>query len=141
VDAAERDVVEIEPDPDGGLDETTADSFRVLPDSGGVGRYGDDLPRREHGLWLATLGAGLVMLFAAIANAPGLPLAAFCACVVLAGAALLLIWSSRVRNVRERARCVDRLELAEDAYVLDVCCGRGIILVEAARRVPDGLAV
>jgi arsenite methyltransferase len=137
VDAAERDVVEIDPAPDG----TRVDAFQVLPDSGVVGSYGDDFPRVELGLWLATLGAGLVMLFAAIANAPGLPLAAFCACIVLASAALLLIWSSRVRNVRERVRCVDRLELADDAYVLDVSCGRGIVLVEAARRVPDGLAV
>ena len=139
MDAAERDVAEN--DAGGGVGVTTADATQVLPDSGVVGSYGDDFPRVERGLWLATLGAGLVMLFAAIANAPGLPLAAFCACVVLAGAALLLIWSSRVRNVRERARFVDRLELAEDAYVLDVSCGRGIILVEAARRVPDGLAV
>lgn len=139
--AAERDVAEIDADVDGGIDDPTADGVQVLPNSGVVGSYGDDFPRVERGLWLATLGAGLVMLFAAIANAPGLPLAAFCACVVFAGAALVLIWSSRVRSVRERARCVDRLELADDAYVLDVSCGRGIILVEAARRVPDGLAV
>jgi len=141
VDAAERDVAEIGGDPDAGGNDGSADGVQVLPDSGVVGSYGDDFPGVERGLWLATLGAGLVMLFAAIANAPGLPLVAFGACVLLAGAALVLIWSSRVRNVRERARFVDRLELADDAYLLDVCCGRGITLVEAARRVPDGLAV
>jgi len=107
-----------------------------------VADYGIDAQRAVVRLGLGSLGAGLVMVFGAIANAPSwLALTAFASCVVLAMAALVLIWSSRVGRLRERIRSVDRLELDEDSYVLDAGCGSGMVLVEAARRIPEGLAV
>jgi len=109
------------------------------------------LPRIDYGIdaWstvvrlaFGAFGAGLVMLLAAIAHAPGwLSLGAFGACAVLAIGALVLVWSSRVGKLRERVRLVDWLELVPDACVLDAGCGSGVMLVELARRTPEGLAV
>jgi arsenite methyltransferase len=128
-------------DVDGSGSDVAHDEPQVLVDIGVIGDYGIDNPRAVRILFLATIGAGLIMLFAAIANAPGLPLAAFGACVLFAVSALSLIWSSRVGRVKERVPGIDRLDLAETSYVLDAGCGRGIMLVEAAHRVPEGLAV
>lgn len=59
--------------------------------------------------------------------------------VLLGGAAHL--WSSRVGKIREVRRMVAALPWRGDELVLDVGCGRGLALVEAAKRVPSGLAV
>jgi SAM-dependent methyltransferase len=107
-----------------------------------VADYGIDAQHTVVLLGLGSFGAGLVMAFGAIANAPTwLSLGAFASCVALAIAALVLIRSSRVGRLRERIRFVDRLELDDDSYVLDAGCGTGMVLVEAARRIPEGLAV
>lgn len=104
--------------------------------------YGIDSPSTVVRLGALATGAGVVMLFSAIASAPSwLSLGAFGACIVLALAALALVWSSRVSKLRERIRCVDQLDLDEDSYVLDAGCGTGAVLVEAAYRTPEGLAV
>jgi ubiquinone/menaquinone biosynthesis C-methylase UbiE len=84
----------------------------------------------------------MVMLFAAVAHAPDwLTLGAFATCVVLGMGALVLTWSSRVGKLRERVRLVEWLDLRPGAYVLDVGCGTGLVLIEAAKRTPTGLAV
>jgi len=112
--------------------------------AGGAPRvdYGIDAERAVTGLAYGSLGAGSVMVFGAISHVPvGMSIAAFAACVALALAALTLTWSSRVGKVRERLRLVGWLELPADAYVLDAGCGPGAVLVEAAHRNPEGLAV
>jgi SAM-dependent methyltransferase len=48
---------------------------------------------------------------------------------------------SKVAKIRERVRLVDAAGLRDGEAVLDIGCGRGLLLVEAARRVPTGLAV
>jgi SAM-dependent methyltransferase len=104
--------------------------------------YGIDSWSTVVRLGYASFGAGLVMLLAAIAHAPtGLTFVAFVVCTVLAISALVLVWSSRVGKLRERVRLVDWLDLSPDAYALDAGCGTGVVLVELARRVPEGLAV
>jgi ubiquinone/menaquinone biosynthesis C-methylase UbiE len=62
-------------------------------------------------------------------------------CVLLGMGALVLTWSSLVGKLRERVRLVEWLALRPDAYVLDAGCGSGLVLVEAAKRMPAGLAV
>ncbi|HMF04250.1 MAG TPA: class I SAM-dependent methyltransferase [Acidimicrobiia bacterium] len=48
---------------------------------------------------------------------------------------------SKVSKLRERVRVLDAARLDGHETVLDVGCGRGLLLVEAARRLPDGRAV
>lgn len=48
---------------------------------------------------------------------------------------------SRFGKTRERDRLLDKLDWKGDERVLDVGCGRGLVLVGAARRVANGSAV
>lgn len=51
-----------------------------------------------------------------------------------------MIWSSRVGKLRVRNRLVDSLELRGDETVLDVGCGRGLLLLGVAKRLRTGRA-
>jgi len=53
----------------------------------------------------------------------------------------LMLWGSKVGKLRERERLLDSLELRGDEIVLDVGCGRGLLLNGAARRLPRGKAI
>jgi len=59
----------------------------------------------------------------------------------LLGIAALLVLSSRVGKLRERDRLLDNIELRGHERVLDVGCGRGLLLNGAAKRLTDGHAV
>lgn len=76
------------------------------------------------------IGSGAHSLAAAIG-----PWVAALAFGVTAG---LMISSSRKGKLRLWAEVLDQLELTGDELVLDVGCGRGLVLVEAARRLPAG---
>jgi ubiquinone/menaquinone biosynthesis C-methylase UbiE len=65
---------------------------------------------------------------------------AFWGVVGLAQAGLMLR-SSRVGKLRERDRLLDGLPWRGDERVLDVGCGRGLLLIGAARRLSTGRAV
>jgi SAM-dependent methyltransferase len=52
-----------------------------------------------------------------------------------------MLWSSKVGKVRDRERLLDRLTWKGDERVLDVGCGRGLLLVGAARRLTAGKAI
>ena len=52
-----------------------------------------------------------------------------------------MIWSSRVGKVRERERLLDTLSWRGDEQVLDLGCGRGLMLIGAALRLHTGRAV
>lgn len=71
--------------------------------------------------WLFWVGVGIFFSFA-----------------VLTG---LHLRYSKVSKLHERARVLDAAHLDGHETVLDVGCGRGLLLVEAARRLPDGRAV
>ncbi len=53
----------------------------------------------------------------------------------------LLVLSSRVGKLRERDRLIRSIELHGDERVLDVGCGRGLLLIAAAKHLSGGLAV
>jgi arsenite methyltransferase len=55
--------------------------------------------------------------------------------------ALAMLWYSKVGKLRERERLLDRVPWHGDEGVLDVGCGRGLLLVGAARRLSTGRAV
>lgn len=54
---------------------------------------------------------------------------------------LLMFYGSRIWKVRERDRLLDRLQWQGDERVLDLGCGRGLMLLGAARRLTSSLAI
>jgi SAM-dependent methyltransferase len=99
------------------------------------GDYGIDAPGMVRGLALLGLACGALAF-----NGPrlrGLTIPA----AVLLGNSALLVWSSRVGKRGVVVRMLDALELRGDERLLDVGCGRGLVLIEAAKRLPDGRAV
>jgi ubiquinone/menaquinone biosynthesis C-methylase UbiE len=55
--------------------------------------------------------------------------------------AVAMLLSSKVGKMRERDRMLDAVRWRGDERVLDVGCGRGLLLIGAARRLPSGTAV
>ena len=55
--------------------------------------------------------------------------------------ALLMVWSSRVGKLHVRRSLIDSLQLHGDETVLDVGCGRGLLLIEAAKHLSSGKAI
>jgi SAM-dependent methyltransferase len=55
--------------------------------------------------------------------------------------AIWMIWSSKVGKIRERERLLARIPWTGREHVLDVGCGRGLMLVGAAKRLTTGKAV
>jgi SAM-dependent methyltransferase len=65
---------------------------------------------------------------------------------ILAGGSMLvtslfMIWSSKVGKLRKREMLVEGLGLKGHETVLDVGCGRGLLLNEAAKHLPQGKAI
>lgn len=60
--------------------------------------------------------------------------------LVLAAAGLAMYSSSRRGKLMIRDRLLDELALREDERVLDVGCGRGLLLIGAAKRLSTGKA-
>jgi len=110
--------------------------------------YGLDAPGAVRGLLFAGLAAVIIgFLFArwaTHANARSLLGFAFAientgiAC--LTGAALMLV-SSYFGKFRVRDSLIRNLRLRGDETILDVGCGHGLLLINAARRLPHGRAV
>jgi SAM-dependent methyltransferase len=53
---------------------------------------------------------------------------------------VVMIWSSRVAKLKLRDRILDSLSWRGDESVLDVGCGRGLLLIGAAKRLKSGKA-
>ncbi len=54
---------------------------------------------------------------------------------------LLMIWSSKAGKLRKRQMLIDSLQLKGNETVLDIGCGRGLLLNEAAKHLPFGRAI
>jgi arsenite methyltransferase len=119
-------------------------SARLAPVSdpdGPVGDYGIDAPEVVRKLALGAAALLFVTLLSAILNVVPLMTVSFVGTVLLGLVALLMVRSSRVGKLRERERIFDDLDLDGHERVLDVGCGRGLLVVEAAHRLTDGHAV
>jgi arsenite methyltransferase len=52
-----------------------------------------------------------------------------------------MVWESKVGKIRSRDRLLQRIPWTGDEHVLDVGCGRGLLLIGAAKRLTTGKAV
>jgi len=99
-------------------------------------RYGVDAPP-----FPAVLGAaGVACCLAAARRRPGRIAMAAAGAVLLANAGVYLHTTLRGK-LRIWERELDRAGLRGDEQLLDLGCGRGAVLIEAARRLPQGRAV
>lgn len=97
--------------------------------------YGLDAPGVVYAL---ALGGVLCLAAAGLFHVAG---GLLFAGVVMAGEAALMTWSSRRGKLRERDRLLDLISWRGNERVLDIGCGRGLLLLGAARRLSSGRAV
>ena len=110
--------------------------------AGGRGRYGIDggfIGVSVFALVLA--GAAATGVWAARHRRPGLAAWACVAGAAVTGSAASYLYSTGRGKLSVWAQVLDELSLHGDEHVLDVGCGRGAVLMLAARRLPGGRAV
>jgi arsenite methyltransferase len=103
--------------------------------------YGLDAPGVVRGFAIAGVALALVTIVLVIAGLPIAPELFALAAVMFLATVAAMIHSSRRGKLLERDRLLDGLRLRGDEDVLDVGCGRGLLLLGAARRLPHGRAV
>lgn len=109
--------------------------------------YGLDAPGVVRNLFAS--GAACLLLWASAALGLwsgvlfGIPVAVmgFFSGLSLTATGVLMVWTSKVGKLRSRERLLDAIPWRGDEVVLDVGCGRGLMLVAAARRLKTGRAV
>ena len=100
-----------------------------------IANYGLDAPGFVRNLGI--IGVVSILVGAVV---PGVRPALFTGTVFVVQTAYM-VWGSRVGKRRQRDRLLDMVSWRGDESVLDVGCGRGLLLIGAARRVPRGRAV
>jgi len=102
--------------------------------------YGIDAPNILVGLFAASAISLFVGFFFAAGRSPAFGLGPWTLAALLAVAALWVLLGTRRSKPRLWRRTLDDLGLAGTEDALDLGCGRGLVLVETARRLPDGHA-
>jgi ubiquinone/menaquinone biosynthesis C-methylase UbiE len=108
--------------------------------------YGIDAPPVIRNLALAALGSlvlasGLLDFNVNESSRVSFQPMGICMAVSFALSAGAMIWSSKVGKIRSRVRFLNLLTWRGDEQILDVGCGRGLFLIEAARRLNTGKAI
>jgi arsenite methyltransferase len=110
--------------------------------------YGLDAPRVVAGNAVAGAAAlaGAGIAWAAVRRRHRIPAAVLAGWLAVWGLvavaqAGLMLRSSRTGKLKERDRLLDELAWRGDERVLDVGCGRGLLLIGAARRLTTGRAI
>src|SRR4051812_19404358 len=108
--------------------------------------YGLDAPGVVRNLGLVAI-VGLALFVTAVAGLwsgviAGIPVAGIGLgfAISCGSTALLMVYASKVGKVRGRERLLDLLKWRGDEQVLDVGCGRGLLLIGAAKRLTTGKA-
>lgn len=106
--------------------------------------YGLDAPGVVRNLFLFGAAGILVWVSAVVGlwsgEVAGVPLAgmALPPGVMLTLTGLGMVWNSKVGKLRDRERLLNRITWTGTEQVLDVGCGRGLMLVGAAKRLTTG---
>jgi arsenite methyltransferase len=107
--------------------------------------YGVDAPGVIRNLVLAGI-AGLIVWATVslhlwsgviILNVAGTGFGVGIACIAMS---LWMLWDSKIGKLRSRERLLDRITWTGTEQVLDVGCGRGLMLIGAAQRLRSGTA-
>jgi arsenite methyltransferase len=110
--------------------------------------YGIDAPglvRNFAFAGIASLVVGVYFYYAFGADRPALATTVVIVGIVWGllglGSAGFMVWSSKVGKLKERDRILDAITWHGDETVLDAVCGRGILLIGAAKRLSTGTAI
>ena len=103
--------------------------------------YGLDAPGVVRGFAIAGVALALVTVVLVVAGLPVAPELFGLAAVMFLATVAAMLHSSRRGKLIERDRLLDGLGLRGDEELLDVGCGRGLLLLGAAKRLPRGRAV
>ncbi len=112
----------------------------------GKGDYGIDAPLFIRNLIIAAFVCLIAALFV-LAGLIGTTIGDFIGSVLLISfltssiAAGYMVWSSKIGKYREREKILDLVPIEGNETLLDVGCGRGLLLNSAARRLFAGEAV
>jgi SAM-dependent methyltransferase len=95
---------------------------------------------------LALVGLGILIWGILLQGIAGTIIASIGGVALITGISFLLtgmmmIWSSRFGKMHARDKLLVGLNLRGDETVLDLGCGRGLLLIGAAKRVPQGHAI
>jgi SAM-dependent methyltransferase len=112
------------------------------------GDYGIDAPIVVRNLFFAGVAAMIAGAIFRYLLAEKLPVIGVILLIwgLFAGASMLvtatrMVWSSKIGKLRLRERLIDLLSLRGTETILDVGCGRGLLLNGAARRLTTGKAI
>jgi arsenite methyltransferase len=110
--------------------------------------YGIDAPglvRNFAFAGIASLVVGVYFYYAFGADRPALATTVVIVGIVWGllglGFAGFMVWSSKVGKLKERDRILDAIPWRGDETVLDAGCGRGLLLIGAAKRLSKGTAI
>jgi SAM-dependent methyltransferase len=95
---------------------------------------------------LAIAGLGLLIWGFSLRGTAGNIMASIAIAVLITGiislfSGTMMIWSSRSGKMHARDKLLEGLQLHGDETVLDLGCGRGLLLIGAAKCVPNGRAI
>jgi len=105
------------------------------------GEYGFDSPYVPIGMAAAALAAACIAAVLFAFSFPWLAGLSFAVAAVFAVSTASFIWTTRRGKFIVWGELLDALALKGDEHVLDVGCGRGMVLMLAAKRLPAGRAV
>ncbi|HEX4795565.1 MAG TPA: class I SAM-dependent methyltransferase [Humisphaera sp.] len=103
--------------------------------------YGIDAPAAVRNL---AIGGAAALVLAAVARAlHWAPVARMAGSFAISGLFMAgwMVWDGKVGKARGRDRLLDSLLWRGDETVLDVGCGRGLLLIGAAKRLTTGKAI
>ncbi len=112
--------------------------------------YGIDAPSVQRNLFLGALAglsvwagvqahlwSGRLQIPHLVVDFTGAGLVLGVVCLVMA---VWMRWDSKIGKLRERDRMLDRIDWSGEEQVLDLGCGRGLMVIGAAKRLKTGKA-